>query len=435
MDSIETLLGEMMPDRIPFGVKGSDTQIITPPNIAKEMVNTLPDGIWNSDSTFLDPICKSGIFLYEIYKKLMASDNMITKFPDKKERHFHIINNQLYGISPNKQCHLISMRSVYGQIRENSNIISLNDYNHIMTNIDKEFLINTLKEKFRRVKFDVVIGNPPYNRGGDIDFVNLGFELSNKYTCMITPAKWQTAEADQKIASKMSYGEFRKKLVPHMRHVCFYPDSRDVFDIKQLDGITWFILDKAENSTAIVENKCVRQALFNSSESRSIHNRESLINVGNEIAQFIWKQKLNRYYFSILPKGNHEVYIVDAMCNPGKNIIDTTGKTLLFSPMEIISYNDELKNLSDNAKCIYRSDNKEECESFKSWINSRLVRFMVLINVSGYSGLMSNDSFRFVPAPPSGKFDHIYTDEELYDAFNLPQKYRDVIEAVIKERK
>ena len=168
LDSIEALLGEMMPDRIPFGVKGSDTQMITPPNIAKEMIDTLPDDIWNSDSTFLDPICKSGIFLYEIYKKLMTSDSMITKFPDKKERHFHIINNQLYGISPNKQCHLISIRTVYGQIRENSNIISIKDYNHIMTNADKQFLINTLKEKFRRVKFDVVIGNPPYNRGGTL---------------------------------------------------------------------------------------------------------------------------------------------------------------------------------------------------------------------------------------------------------------------------
>lgn len=33
------------------------------------------------------------------------------------------------------------------------------------------------------------------------------------------------------------------------------------------------------------------------------------------------------------------------------------------------------------------------------------------------------------------KFDHIYTNQELYEAFDLPQKYRDVIEAVIKERK
>lgn len=54
---------------------------------------------------------------------------------------------------------------------------------------------------------------------------------------MITPAKWQTAEADQKIASKMSYGQFRKKLVPHMREVVFYPDAKDAFDIAIREGV------------------------------------------------------------------------------------------------------------------------------------------------------------------------------------------------------
>ena len=59
----------------------------------------------------------------------------------------------------------------------------------------------------------------------------------------------------------------------------------------------------------------------------------------------------------------------------------------------------------------------------------------ILINISKLGPVFTNDYFRFVPAPPSGKFDHIYNDQELYDTFNLPQKYRDVIEAVIKERK
>ena len=48
---------------------------------------------------------------------------------------------------------------------------------------------------------------------------------------MITPAKWQTAEADQRVMSKMTYGEFRKKIVPHMSKVVFFPCCKDVFDI------------------------------------------------------------------------------------------------------------------------------------------------------------------------------------------------------------
>lgn len=81
------------------------------------------------------------------------------------------------------------------------------------------------------MKFDVVIGNPPYNKGMDLDFVDMGFELSKQYTVMITPAKWQTAEADQRVMSKMTYGEFRKKIVPHMSKVVFFPCCKDVFDI------------------------------------------------------------------------------------------------------------------------------------------------------------------------------------------------------------
>lgn len=38
--------------------------------------------------------------------------------------------------------------------------------------------------------------------------------LCDKYTCMITPAKWQTAEASQEISSQHSYGEFRQVIVP-----------------------------------------------------------------------------------------------------------------------------------------------------------------------------------------------------------------------------
>ena len=86
------------------------------------------------------------------------------------------------------------------------------------------------------------------------------------------------------------------------------------------------------------------------------------------------------------------------------------------------------------SKVTFESDNKSDCKSFISWINTRFIRFFILANVSKLT-VLDQHCFRYVPAPPSGKFDHIYTDAELYKAFNLPQEYIDVIEAVIKERK
>ena len=108
---------------------------------------------------------------------------------------------------------------------------------------------------------------------------------------MITPAKWQTAEADQKIASEHSYGEFREKLVPHMREVTYYPHTPEVFSIAMTEGISWFVLDKDNHSKCRVINKCGIQPIFNGEEHRDIRNSKSLINMGNEIYDYIQHQK------------------------------------------------------------------------------------------------------------------------------------------------
>ena len=193
MSHTENILG-MLSDRAGIG---KDSQIYTPIPIAKDMTNILPEEVWNKDTTFLDPACKSGVFLHEIYLKLMETPSMIQDFPDKAERRKYILQNQLYGISPNGMCQLMSTRTVYGTIQGENNIISFeSNYLAVMQNADKTFLYERLKKEFNTMKFDIVIGNPPYNKGMDLDFVDLGYKISNKYTVMITPAKWQTTADD-----------------------------------------------------------------------------------------------------------------------------------------------------------------------------------------------------------------------------------------------
>lgn len=88
----------------------------------------------------------------------------------------------------------------------------------------------------------------------------------------VTPAKWQTAEADQRLSSKMTYREFRKKLVPHMSYICFYPDASDVFDIGLKGGISYFLLLKQQNTKSVVKNIMTSQKYFNGIVERDIRN-------------------------------------------------------------------------------------------------------------------------------------------------------------------
>ena len=280
------------------------------------------------------------------------------------------------------------------------------------------------------MKFDVVVGNPPYNKGMDLDFVKLGFDLCTKYCVMITPAKWQTADANQRTVSKnMNYGQFREQLVPHMSKVVFYPDAGDVFDIGLKGGISYFVMDKDEHEKCTVINKMKNQPIFNSIEVRDIRGAETLLNIGNEINMAL--KNYRKFIFNSV-NTNLKYLVVNSnkVIGAKGNCFLTDGTATVLSKSEIIERGNPI-----NADVVFASDSELECKSFISWIDTKLVRFLVLINLNKLGPVMTNDYFRFVPAPPSGKFDHIYTDEELYKAFNLPQKYIDVIEAVIKERK
>ena len=157
-----------------------------------------------------------------------------------------------------------------------------------------------MKKEFGQMKFDVVIGNPPYNKGMDLDFVDLGYKISNKYTVMITPAKWQTAADDYSgCASKnIDYKGFREKLVPHMSNVVFYPDALDIFKISQVDGLTYFILDKQVHDKCEVSIKgsvtkeLLEKLLIEEPTDKSIYNKMTkyfTIHVENDLCN-IWSE-------------------------------------------------------------------------------------------------------------------------------------------------
>ena len=50
----------------------SSDEVFTPPKLANEVLDLLPKDLWsNKNTTFLDPFCKSGVFLREIAKRLI----------------------------------------------------------------------------------------------------------------------------------------------------------------------------------------------------------------------------------------------------------------------------------------------------------------------------------------------------------------------------
>ena len=69
----------------------SNDEVFTPPEVANVMLDMLPQELFrNPDTKFLDPACKSGVFLREIAKRLIIG--LERQFPDLQERIDHIFN-------------------------------------------------------------------------------------------------------------------------------------------------------------------------------------------------------------------------------------------------------------------------------------------------------------------------------------------------------
>lgn len=152
-------------------------EIVTPHKVVKDMCDMLPLDVWNDSTVFLDPACKGGEYLREIYDRLMETELLIAKYPDEFERSNHILGKQIYGIALSQ----VSLERTTKKLRGYDNNIRV-IHNYINKLKGKELgsradgstktIQDILNEEFNReMKIDVVIGNPPYqegSRGGEV---------------------------------------------------------------------------------------------------------------------------------------------------------------------------------------------------------------------------------------------------------------------------
>ena len=184
-------------------------EIITPQKVVKAMVDMLPEEVWSSHTVFLDPACKGGEYLKEIYDRLMETESIIAEYPNQFERSNHILLNQLYGIALSQVSLERTTKKLLGC---GANIRVIPDYINKLKGFNlgsrpdgsQNNILDILNKEFgREMKFDVVIGNPPYQKtNGNVtegsvasgeSIYQLFFENATRISdivCMITPAKW-----------------------------------------------------------------------------------------------------------------------------------------------------------------------------------------------------------------------------------------------------
>jgi site-specific DNA-methyltransferase (adenine-specific) len=90
----------------------SNDEVFTPPTVANQILDMLPQELFaDPNATFLDPACKSGVFLREIAKRLIKG--LEEAIPDLQARIDHIFHKQLFAIAITEITSLLSRRSTY----------------------------------------------------------------------------------------------------------------------------------------------------------------------------------------------------------------------------------------------------------------------------------------------------------------------------------
>ncbi len=298
--STDFITGSSNPDVISCIANLSSDEVFTPPDLANKILDALPQHLFEDPSTrFLDPACKSGIFLREIAKRLILG--LAPTIPDLRERIDHIFHKQIFGIAVTELTSLLSRRGVYcskypngdysvsrfdtpeGNIRySHSQHIWKNDrcvfcgasqeqYDRAigLENYAYEFIHDlSLKECFS-MKFDVIISNPPYHLsdgGGGSGksatpiyqkFVLQALKLNPRYLAMIIPSRW--------FSGGKGLDEFREIMLNdrRMRKIVDYADSKDCFSsgVDIPGGICYFLWDAQYNDDCEVTNVLKRGEL------------------------------------------------------------------------------------------------------------------------------------------------------------------------------
>ena len=391
--------------------KYSTSEVITPTWVVSDMVDLLPSEVFAPESRFLDPAVKSGRFLAEIYRRLMNSEQMVQAFPNEQDRQRHILANQLYGFATSSIAATVVRKQLYNDPLKLGNIRFTTD----------KFTQELVKGAFGDMKFDVVIGNPPYNNDIYLDFVTFGHKLASKYTCMITPAKWQAKGGDKNEA-------FRKDIVPYMNKIVFYPDTREVFEIDSQGGISYFLMDKQIHKTKQLKTLCELQSMFetdgdweNCDISKVLYNTK-IQNIVNKLGKYEQLQCQNNGAVGMFNVAVTNVY-------SEKNCTNKKG-TALVTISPYITQNTLKRNADTSFLDSFSTE--EEAQSYISYLETKFIRFMFLMAKCSLH-MQSAFSWKYVPNP--GAFDHIFTDQELYQKYGLTADEIAIIESVIKERK
>lgn len=483
----------------------SNDEVFTPPDIVNAMLDLLPPELFRSPkTTFLDPFCKSGVFLREIAKRLLAG--LEKEIPDRQKRVDHVMQKQLFGIGITQMTAMLSRRSLYcskdargkfavSRFVQREGNIRFQPIEHDFAdgrcrwcgasesqfgkkargpNLEShayEFIHIDNPEEIFKMKFDVIIGNPPYqlaDGGNGVSataifqhFVEKAMKLSPRYLSMIIPARWY--------AGGKGLDDFREMMLTNqrVRKLVDYESSKDCFDgVNIAGGICYFLWERDNAGACQITNKLPSGDIV---ATRRLDEFPILIrsNTAISIVHKVLQQCSDFYSDYALPRNpfgfatNYRgrtvkkpddielltsvgfQYVKRSDVSKNANLIDRykilIGRLVPSNGELDVDPKDGYRVITDTKMIgpgqintetyldigVFKT--KKEAGNFDLYLKSKFCRFLLRQAISSVN--VTRECFRFVPLQD---FSKPWTDEELYAKYKLTDDEIAFIESMIK---
>ena len=477
----------------------SSDEVFTSPKIVNEMLDMLPQDLFtNKNTKFLEPCCKSGVFLREIAKRLLVG--LESQIPDLQKRINHIFTNQLYGIAITRLTSHLTRRSLYCSKTANGKY-SINDafnnedgnikfdniqhtfkdhkciYCGVSDNVDTytrdqamethayQFIHTYKPEELFNMKFDVIIGNPPYQLNVGVQqesyaialyhkFVQQAKKLNPRYLTMIIPSRW--------FAGGRGLDEFRDEMLhdDRLRVIHDFINASDCFSgVEIKGGVCYFLWDRdnpglcnifthkdgtisqserplleENNDTFIRYNQAIsiikKVAKFNEESFSSIVSPQTPFGLYSSFKDFhshgtikVYANKQTGYLGQdyIILKNAHwidkwKVYVPKAIGSGelGNDII----KPIIGEP----------NSLCTQTYIMYGPfENENICKNVISYVNTKFFHFLM-----GLKKVTQDAMAKVYTLIPMQDFSKPWSDKELYQKYNLTEEEIAFIESMVR---
>ncbi len=492
------------PDILEVIANLSNDAVFTPPKVANAVLDLLPEEVWSDPKLrWLDPCSKTGVFPREITKRLMVGlQGVIT---DDADRLNHILTNMVFAIATEEITAMMSRRSLYCSKDASSNHSAVRFptkagnvwHQRVEHNFDNDGKCSECKgskdqlevagrdnkayafihaagfsqlEKEVDMKFDVIVGNPPYQMDAESGnrtmpiyniFVDEAKKLNPTYMAFVIPSRW--------MASGLGLTEFREQMLTddRIRNLVDYIDAGEVFPGLEIKGgVCYFAWKRDDPGLCSVTH--IRNGVSAGTSDRTLGQFDVFVRDerGLEILEKVLAKKEPSMYdimaadkeFGMTSNypgisqqkkaGSIPIYAIQGNRRisgyvPRKDIIKSAQLIDTHKAMVPQAYGagDSWPHqvlgkpfITTSPSCCTQSylfahvDSESQAASVESYIRTRFFRF--LVSLRKISQHATRSTYTWVPQQ---KWDRTWTDTELYKAYGITKEERAYIESMVKE--